>query len=217
MMDYEGIARSRITNVFAGKPRASELIVVLPRQLTVFELVADQVKNERGLDLAIGVQLDALGEIVGEKRRGRGDEEYRKAIRFRIFVNISKGRPSDVNYVTQFLSEGDDVQYLESYPATVYMFTSGFDADANLPTDVQEVAPAAICDIPVVVSFGDDPFRLSGIMGDEDDSELAGVQSGVFVTMARQRLMTINGKRIRVRQDYTLLPARPRLNGVFQA
>lgn len=211
MMDYEEIARSRITNVFANKPRVTEVIVAMPRQLTIFEQIADQVRNERGLDLAIGVQLDALGALVGEVRQGRGDEEYRRAIRFRIFVNISKGRPSDLIYVTQYLSNGDDIQYLESYPATVYMFTSGFESDADINDNVQEVAPAAICDVPVVVSFGDVPFRL------DDDGELAGVQLGVFVTLARKRLMTLSGKRIRVRQDYQVLPTIERLSGVFQA
>lgn len=211
MMDYEGIARDRLTNVFADKPRVVRLVTALPRQLTIFEQVADQVRNERGIDSAIGVQLDRLGVMVGEVRRGRPDDEYRKAIRFRIFVNISKGRPSDLNYVTKFLSEGDDVQYLESYPATVYMFTSGYGADQYLPENVQEVSPAAICDVPVAVSFGEEPFRL------DDDGELAGVQLGVFVTLARKRLMTLNGKRIRIRQDYAVLPAVPRLTGVFQA
>lgn len=210
MMDYEGIARSRITSVFTGKPRIEELIVAMPRQLTIFEQVADQVRNERGLDLAIGVQLDALGLIVGESRQGRDDEAYRRAIRFRVFVNISKGRPSDLIYVTQYLTAGDDVQYIEAYPATVYMFTSGYDATATIDDDVQEVAPAAICDVPVVVSFGDDPFRL-------DEDELGGVQLGVFVTLTRKRLLSMSGKRIRVRHDYDELPTTERLSGVFQA
>lgn len=211
MMDYEGIARSRITSVFTGKPRIEELIVAMPRQLTIFEQVADQVRNERGLDLAIGVQLDALGLIVGESRRGRDDEAYRRAIRFRVFVNISKGRPSDLIYVTQYLSAGDDVQYLESYPATVYMFTSGYDANSNIDDDVQEVAPAAISDVPVVVSFGDEPFRL------DEDGELAGVQLGVLFSMSLKRLTTVSGKRIRVRHGYDILPTIQRLSGVFQA
>lgn len=210
MMDYEDIARRRLTSVLADKPRVRELVVAMPRQLTIFEQVADQVRNERGLDLAIGVQLDALGLIVGEPRRGRNDEAYRRAIRFRIFVNISKGRPSDLIYVTQYISGGDDVQYLESYPATAYMFTSGYDVNSDIHDAVQEVSPAAISDVPVVVSIGDDPFRL-------DDDELGGVQLGVFVTLTRNRLVGMSGKRIRVRNSYQLLPTIERLSGVFQA
>lgn len=212
-MDYEEIAASRLTNVFKDKPRVRELVVALPRQLSVFEQVADQVKNERGLDLAIGVQLDRLGEIVGEKRLGRTDDDYRRALQFRIFVNISKGRPSDVNYVVQYLSKGDDVQYIESYPATVYMFTSGYGANSNLPDNTQEVAPAAICNIPVTVSFGEEPFRL----GDDEEGELAGLQLDVLVSLQRKRLKTVSGKRIRLRTGTTVLPSPPRLNGVFQA
>lgn len=213
MMDYESLAASRITNVFRDKPRVREVIVSMPRQLTIFEQVAEQVRNERGLDLAIGVQLDKIGELIGEKRLGRPDEEYRLSIRFRIFVNISKGRPSDVNYVVKFLTKGDDIQYLESYPATVYMFSSGYDANSSLPDNVQEVAPAAICNIPTAVSFGEMPFRLD----EDDEGELAGVQLGVFVALTRKRIKTISGKRIRVTFGNEVLPSVPRLNGVFQA
>lgn len=212
-MIYEDLATNRITNVFRDKPRVREVIVALPKQLTIFEIVADQVRNERGIDLAIGVQLDKIGELIGERRLGRPDEEYRLAIRFRIFVNISKGRPSDVNYVVKFLTKGDDIQYLESYPATVYMFSSGYSANAQLPDNVQEVAPAAICDIPTAVSFGEMPFRLD----EDDEGELGGVQLGVFVSLTRKRIKTISGKRIRVRFGNRELPAVPRLNGVFQA
>lgn len=218
MIDYEDIASRRITSVFEDKPRVREVIVAMPRQLTIFEQVADQVRDERSVDLAIGVQLDKVGEIVGEPRQGRDDETYRQAIKFRIFVNVSKGRPSDVITATKILTQGDDIQYLESYPATVYMFTDGYLANEDIPSQIQEVAPAAISDIPVVASFGETPFRTSNpTTAIDDDSELAGVQLGVFVGLNFKRLLTINNKRLRIRQDYKVLASVPRLNGVFQA
>ena len=217
MMDYEDTAARRITSVFEDKPRVREVIVAMPRQLTIFEQVADQVRDERSVDLAIGIQLDKVGEIVGESRQGRDDETYRQAIKFRIFVNVSKGRPSDVITATKTLTQGDDIQYLESYPATVYMFSDGYMNNADIPAQVQEVAPAAISDIPVVASFGETPFRTSNpTTAIDDESELAGVQLGVFVGLGFQRLLTVNNRRLRIRQDYQVLPAVPRLNGVFQ-
>lgn len=216
MMDYESIAAARLTSVFKDKPRIREVVVALPRQLSIFEQVADQVKNERGLDVAVGVQLDRLGEIIGEKRLGRTDEDYRRVLQFRIFVNISKGRPSDVNYVVKFLSQGDDVQYLESYPASVYMFTSGYEANATISTSAQEVSPAAIANIPVAVSFGDKPLRVSGIGHGDEDAELSGLQLGVFSSFTGDRLVTLGGKRIRVRFGHSYVYNGQHMAGVYQ-
>lgn len=218
MIDYEDIASQRITSVFQESPRVKEVIVAMPRQLTIFEQTADQVRDERAIDLAIGVQLDKVGEIVGESRQGRDDETYRQAIKFRIFVNVSKGRPSDVYTATKTLTQADDVQYLESYPATVYMYSNGYMVSDDIPPAVQEVAPAAISDIPIVVSIGETPFRASNATtAIDDESELAGVQLGVFVSLSFKRLLTVNNRRMRIRQDYQVLPSNPRLNGVFQA
>jgi len=216
-MDYETLALSRLTNFFQDKPRVKSLVGALPRQLDIFEAVANQVKNERAIDTAIGIQLDKLGDIVGEKRRGRDDDTYRKAITFRVFVNISKGRPSDLIGSTRTLTQADDVQYIESYPATAYLFSNGYDADSTIQVQIQDVSPAAICDVPITVSYGEEPLRMSNVdILDDIQSELGGVQLGVFVTLARKRLKTLSGHRLRIRQDYQVLPSSTVLNGVFQ-
>lgn len=48
------------------------------------------------IDNAIGFALDALGEILVESRRGRGDEPYRLAIRVAAAVARSRGRTEDL-------------------------------------------------------------------------------------------------------------------------
>lgn len=217
MKDYKTEALSRLINRLSEKENVKALIAALPEQLTIFEDTADQVKNERGIDLAIGIQLDNIGQMVGELRMGRDDETYRDAIKFRVFVNVSKGRPSDLIEAVRVLTQADDVQYLESYPATAYLFGDGYAITSDIQQQVQDVSPAAISDVPVVSSVGETPFRMSnGATAIDDESELAGVQLGVLVTLARQQLVTISGKRIRLRFDRQVLPSVPRLNGVFQ-
>jgi len=217
MKDYKTEALSRLINKLSEKERVKALIAALPEQLTIFEDTADQVKNERGIDLAIGIQLDKVGEIVGEPRMGRDDDEYRAAILFRIFVNVSKGRPSDLIEAVRVLTQADDVQYLESYSATAYLFGDGYAIDSDIQQQVQDVSPAAISDVAVAFSVGETPFRMSnGTTVIDDESELAGIQLGVLITLARQQLVTISGKRIRLRFDRQILPSVPRLNGVFQ-
>src|SRR6478736_8894 len=161
MMDYASIARVRLAGRVNQKPLVEALAVSLPKQLTIVEATLDQLKNERSIDTAIGVQLDKVGEIVGEPRNGRDDETYRQYIRFRVFINISKGRPHDVSYATRFATQGDDIQYHEFFPALVVMFSDGYASNFETLSLLQEVSPAAIFDIPLVIAFGDTPFRLS--------------------------------------------------------
>lgn len=217
MMDYVTIAKSRLAGGLYQKPLVEALISALPNQLSILELVFDQLKNERSIDTAIGIQLDKVGDIVGETRQGRDDETYRQYIRFRVFINISKGRPHDLSYATRFATQGDDVQYLEFFPAQVVMFSDGYAANKTIPVLLQDVAPAAIFEVPLVVSFGETPFRTSNTnMSVDDDSELAGVQLGVLTTLRHKRLMTLDGRRIRVKQNYRVFTSEPRLNGVYQ-
>lgn len=217
-MDYVGIAKARLAGRINQKPLVEALLSALPNQLSILELTLDQLKNERSIDTAIGIQLDKVGEIVGEARQGRDDETYRQYIRFRVFVNISKGRPHDLSYATRFATQADDVQYIEFFPAQVIMFSDGYAANITTPLLLQDVSPAAIFDVPLVVSFGEEPFRTSmPNMDIDDDSELAGVQLGVLTTLRHKRLMTLSGKRIRIKQNYRDFDSETRLNGVYQA
>jgi hypothetical protein len=218
MMDYSSVARVRLAGRINQKPLVEAVATSLPKQLTIVEATLDQLKNERSIDTAIGVQLDRVGEIVGEPRNGRDDETYRQYIKFRVFVNVSKGRPHDVSYATRFITQGDDIQYQEFFPAQVVMFSDGYAANQDTPSLLQDVSPAAVFDIPLVVSFGETPFRTSTVnMNIDNDSELAGIQLGVFVTLRNKRLMTLSGKRIRIKQNYRTYTSDTRLNGVYQA
>lgn len=60
------------------------------------ENVLWDVINSRFLDTAVGVQLDILGGLVGERRGAANDVDFRSAIRLRIRVNRSQGLAEDV-------------------------------------------------------------------------------------------------------------------------
>ena len=246
MKDYATEARQRLVGRIHEKPLVGALASALPIQLSIAELVFDQLKNERGIDSAIGVQLDRLGEIVGELRLGRSDDAYRRALRLRIFINISKGRPSDLIYALKESTQASVVQYLEAYPASVYLYTSGFDAYKGIESAMQDVAPAAIGDIPVAVSFGEKPLRVVGLTADSaklgkwvtldqrrihtlsgktilvtqglaDEYGLGGVQLGVFVGLTGRRIVGLTGRRLRIKQNYRVIPSYEKLTGVYQA
>lgn len=169
MFDYISIAQSRLTSIFAEKPLVTALTGAMVSQLYDLELVADQLKQYRWIETAEGKQLDGCGEIVGERRIGRDDEAYRDAIYFRIFVNTSNGTPEDLIKALKWLTKADNVQYIEQYPATSIMFTDGPNIHSNIHDAMQDMAPAGVSDIQVLVSYTrKDPFRFGKLSKPSD-------------------------------------------------
>lgn len=161
-MDYVTIAQGRLTNQFSEKPLVKALAGAMVSPLSNNEAVADKLKNERWISTSIGYQLDGCGYIVGETRQGRDDDAYRKAILFRIFVNTSNATPEDLMHGLRYLTDPDNVQYMEQYPATAILFTDGPNVPKDIQSVMQDLSPAAICDVPVMVSFARaTPFRFS--------------------------------------------------------
>lgn len=161
MLDYASIAIARLTGQFQNSPKLQALMAAIVGPLTTLETDADAVIAERWINTAIGAQLDGCGAIVGEARQGRDDDAYRVAIKFRVFVNISKGTPIDLIRGLKYLTDPTDCQYLEAYPATSLLFTNGFFVDSKIQSAMQDLAPASICTVPVAVSFRDKPFRFA--------------------------------------------------------
>lgn len=162
MLDYIALAKSRLTNQFSEAPRITALTEAMITPVQDVEELADDVKNLRWIATASGKQLDGCGYIVGEPRQGRDDEEYRKWILFRIFVNTSNATPEDLMHGLRFLTDPDDVQYMEQYPATAILFTDGPNVPENIQPVMQGLSPAAIADVPVMVTFAHaPPFRFS--------------------------------------------------------
>lgn len=161
MLDYAAIAVPRLTGQFENSPKLKALMAAIVGPLTTLETEADALVADRWIDTAIGKQLDGCGHIVGELRQGRDDDAYRTAIKFRVFVNISKGTPTDLIRGLKFLTDPTDCQYLEAYPATALLFTNGFFVDYKIQAAMQDLSPASICNVPVAVSFRDKPFRFA--------------------------------------------------------
>ncbi|MGN6108545.1 MAG: hypothetical protein ACTHU0_25795 [Kofleriaceae bacterium] len=70
-----------------------------------------QLLTLRGIDVAVGAQLDVLGKKVGQPRNGLSDDVYRRYIRARIIANRSRGSIGDVLRVADLVIY-DDVAYL---------------------------------------------------------------------------------------------------------
>jgi len=120
--DYVEEALGRITQQFKGKPLVEGWIaaVVLPVQDQ--EDQSSQLIRFRWLDAAQGTQLDGLGELVGEARRGRGDNEYRLAIQAKIAINNAKGTPNETINIFALLTGSNKVELREYFPGHVELY-----------------------------------------------------------------------------------------------
>lgn len=155
-------ALSRFTSQYQHADRLKGLAGVYADRVQSLEDAAYSLLTERWIDTAEGQQLDGLGDIVGEDRRGREDAEYRDALITRIFLNSASGEPESVIRAINFLWGTGNVEFEEIYPAKVQI--SLFETPATLRQlqGIRGVTPAGvglrvlqqqIDDAPVIASF----------------------------------------------------------------
>lgn len=87
-------------------------------QVQDLEAVLWEIIDGRYVDTAIGQQLTYLGDLVGEARLGRSDDELRLAVRLRIRTNRAQGTAEDVIQVTALVLALGFWQYTESNTAS---------------------------------------------------------------------------------------------------
>jgi len=241
-MSYVSDALSRITSQFEQSPKVLALLAAIVGPLDSLQLESDSIKTERWIDTAIGAQLDGCGAIVGETRQGRDDDSYRAAIRFRVFVNVSEGTSGALIKGLKYLVLSDEYQYIEAYPATAILFANGPFVPSGIQSQIQDLAPAAISDVPVLVSYTEKPFRfvrsvnlptfktstgnffklngkkfrMNTASVSSDGPTLSGIAHGVFAVNSLR--FKINGKRIRIHSmnNDVILDSGYHLTGVFQ-
>jgi hypothetical protein len=146
--EHAGAAFARLATQFRDKPNlAAVLLAVLP-QVQALEDALFQLYSERGIDTAIGAQLDVLGRIVGEARQGKDDETFRTFIRARVLVNRSSGTIPEILAILAALLAGqpNDVGLVEYFPAAFVVDMGKFAvsaANASIFWRILQLAKAA--------------------------------------------------------------------------
>lgn len=93
-----------------------KLIAALTGPANDLEAALQALLTERAVDTAFGVQLDQLGDIVGQPRNGATDDDYRRYLRARIATNRSHGIFEDLIRVSVLvLNDPTNVVDVQTY------------------------------------------------------------------------------------------------------
>ena len=145
--DVTELALARFVEQFKGAPNLEAMVSVFTERTQALEDSVWLLYTERWLDTADGVQLDALGEIVGQDREGRDDATYRLWIRARMYVNRSTGTPDDtMNVLALVAPDAEGVTLTEDPPASYRVFAYNIDDDLSeaIGQILRKVKPAGV-------------------------------------------------------------------------
>lgn len=106
-VDHVAEALNRLCEQFKNKDNIAALVTSLVEPTQDIEEALQDCLAQRSVDTATGVQLTAIGNVVGQPRAGLVDADYRPLIRARIAANRSRGVANDLLRVARLVL--DDV------------------------------------------------------------------------------------------------------------
>jgi hypothetical protein len=119
---------------------------------------------KRAIDQAADAQLDVLGSIVGQPRRGLSDADYRTFIRARIAVNRSNGRPNELIHILQLIMAGVVevvIIYQDRPEASIYI---------QLASDIGTIIAAHVFELLNEARPAGVELQFSWLYGDPDEA-----------------------------------------------
>ena len=90
------LAKDNLLTQDRGKPVLDGLLTAILTPLQEIESKLFELYKQRSIDQATGYYLDGIGEIVGEPRKYRNDDDYRLGIRIAIISNNGGGTSEDI-------------------------------------------------------------------------------------------------------------------------
>lgn len=136
---------SLLIEQFENSPYINALVFALILPSQEIEYVLYDLLTKRNLNDAYGVNLDAIGEILGESRDGRDDEEYRSIMKVKPIINNSHGEPETLITYLRLIFGATDIIFKEIFPAAVEMtFVSPIQVPSTIRSDLENIAPAGV-------------------------------------------------------------------------
>lgn len=103
--NYAERLKSLLLYQFQQKANFTAFVDAIAVSMQDLEDQAYRFFNELSLNEAVGAQLDGIGEILGETRQNRTDDDYRAFLSVRITINISRGEPETLISVLSAITE----------------------------------------------------------------------------------------------------------------
>lgn len=165
-------ALDRLLEQFKHRPNLEALISALIAQVQDIENSAFDLYLQRWVDSAVGVNLDNLGELVGQPREGRLDGEYRRWIKARILVNRTNGHGDDLIRIAELvIGTLENFELTEYYPAAYNIVVYNYPDDPQTLFDIFFAAKPA--GVGFVLEVSENPpealFRFSASSAIESD------------------------------------------------
>jgi hypothetical protein len=181
--DHAGDALSLLLSQYESAAVMRGLVSAFMAPIQDIEDQVEKLLTERGVDTAIGAQLDVLGAIVGEPRKSRTDELYRPWVKARVLVNRSGGEIDTALRITRMIVgrvREYVIEYVPLYPAAFRIAVTGggfTDEGVTLAHDLQaillEAAPVGV-GVELTYSLWEDALTFTFASGDviETSSDL---------------------------------------------
>lgn len=123
--DHTTRAKDRMPGFMQSATNMNLFLDVINNEMQVLETVFFQLLDQRHLSVAVGAQLDGIGEILDLKRIGlESDTDYKARLSART-NELSKSGTIE-SLVSAFIEKTtlvapEEISLLEIYPATIYM------------------------------------------------------------------------------------------------
>lgn len=146
---------------FVGLPNWESMLTSYGTLVQDFEDELYRFFSELSLASAVGSQLDGLGEILGETRKGRSDSEYRAFLGIRVKINISRGEPETLIDVLAAITDSTYIGFVETFPAKVLLYFDGSVIPGDIISNINLIRPAGVM-LELTASEGETPFVFDG-------------------------------------------------------
>lgn len=174
--DHVRRAKSHLTSDFR-RPTIEALTAAFVESVQELEVVFYQLIVARFVDSAVGAALDQLGALVGERRDGLNDVDYRRFVRARITSNGAEAEIPRLLSVLRTITGAFSVHYMPEYPA-------GYRVAYVVPEFLSAGIRARIAETVERMTTSGVGFDIveaeSGYFGFADDPDALGFDEGVF-------------------------------------
>ena len=122
--DHSGDAKNRLLFQYRDKTNIEALLDSLgSEQIQDLEDALFGFYSRLDVENSVGSQLDLIGEIVGQGRKGLDDATYRIFLNAKIGRNVSESDIERIISIWNIIAGASTTQVFENYPAEIELYS----------------------------------------------------------------------------------------------